>query len=97
MWHQIKQLKIDVPADTIHPTHQLVVLGAHNAAEFVPRCSVCIAIYGVTPHVHINDTPSSTNVVDLDGLAYCKYATYTEEVCASLVSPSLRLPASEQN
>ena len=34
-----------------------------------PPSSACAAIYGVIPHVHISNTPSSTNViVELDGL-----------------------------
>ena len=66
---QIKQLRIDVPAGTIQPTHQLLVRDAHNAAESVLPSSACAAIYGVMPHVHISNTRSSTNViVELDGL-----------------------------
>ena len=34
-----------------------------------PRCPHCSRIYGVMSHVHISNTPSSTNViVELDGL-----------------------------
>jgi len=63
----IKQLKIDVPAG-IQPTHQLLVRYAHSAAESVLPSSACAAIYGVMRHVHISNTPSSTNViVELDG------------------------------
>jgi len=66
---QVKQLRIDVPAGTIQPTHQLLVRDAHSAAESVLPSSACAAIYGVMPHVHISNTPSSTNViVELDGL-----------------------------
>jgi len=66
---QIKQLRIDVPAGTIQPTHQLLVRDAHSAAESVLPSSACAAIYGVMPHVHISNTPSSTNVIiELDGL-----------------------------
>ena len=124
---QIKQLRIDVPAGTIQPNHQLLVRDAHSAVEsvrishhccynysfgFYNMClylgvssqhvarlysgmlllemipgvtrpstdinnnnncvlpsSACAAIYGVMPHVHISNTPSSTNViVELDGL-----------------------------
>jgi len=68
---QIKQPRIDVPAGTIQPTHQLnlLVRYAHSAAESVLPSSACAAIYGVMPHVHISNTPSSTNViVELDGL-----------------------------
>ena len=66
---QIKQLRIDIPARTIQPTHQLLVRDAHSAAESVLPSSACAAIYGVTPHVHISNTPSSTNViVELDAL-----------------------------
>ena len=40
-----------------------------SAAESVLPSSACAAIYGVMPHVHISNTPSSTNViVELDGL-----------------------------
>jgi len=36
---------------------------------FRVRPALCTAIYGVMPHVHISNTPSSTNViVELDGL-----------------------------
>ena len=46
-----------------------VVRDAHSAAEYVLLSSACAAIYGVMPHVHISNTPSSTNVIDeLDGL-----------------------------
>jgi len=73
---QIKQLRIDVPAGTIQPTHQLLVRDAHRAAESVPPSSVCAAIYGVMPHVHISNTPSSTNViVELDGLLQASKAS----------------------
>jgi len=66
---QIKQLRIDVRAGTIQPTHQLLVRGAHSATESVLPSSACAAIYGVMPHVHISNTPRSTNViVELDGL-----------------------------
>ena len=66
---QIKQLRIDVPAGTIQPIHQLLVRDAHSAAESVLPSSACAVIYGVMPHVHISNTPSSTNViVELDGL-----------------------------
>ena len=70
MWLQIKQLRIDVPAGTIHPTHQLLVRDAHSAAEFVLPSSACAAIYGVMPHVRISSTPSSTNVVDLNKIMW---------------------------
>ena len=66
---QIKQLKTDVPAGTIQPTHQLLIRDAHSAAESVLLSSACAAIYGVMPHVYISSTPSSTNViVELDRL-----------------------------
>jgi len=70
MWLQIRQPRIDQPAGTIHPTRQLLVRYAHNAAESVLPSSACVVIYGVMPHVHIiSNTPSSTNViVKLDGL-----------------------------
>ena len=68
-WLQIKQLRIDVPAGTIHQPHQLLVRDAHNAAQSVLPSSACVAIYGVMSHVHISNIPSSTNViVELDGL-----------------------------
>ena len=49
-----------------------------------PQCSRicasefgCAAIYGVMPHVHIRNTPSSTNViVELDGLLQASKAIY---------------------
>ena len=64
-------------AGTIQPTHQLLVRDAHSAAETVLPSSACAAIYGVMPHVHISNTPSSTNViVELDGLVYCKQARH---------------------
>ena len=51
------------------PNCQLLVRDAHNAAESVLPSSACAAIYGVMSHVHISNTPSSTNVfVELDGL-----------------------------
>jgi len=66
---------IDVPVGIIEPTHQLLVRDAHSAAESVLPSSACAAIYGVMPHVHISNTPTSTNViVELDGL-YCKQAS----------------------
>jgi len=69
MYLQIKQLKTDVPAGTIQPTHKLLVRDAHSAAESVLLSSACAAINGVMPYVHISNTPSSTNViVELDGL-----------------------------
>ena len=65
----LKQLRIEVPAGTIQPTHQLLVRDAHSAAVSVLPSSACAAIYGVMPHVHISNTPSSTNViVELDRL-----------------------------
>ena len=68
-WLQIKQLRIVVPVGTIHQTCQLLVRDAHNAAESVLPSSACAVIYGVMPHVHISNAPSSTNViVELDGL-----------------------------
>jgi len=46
-----------------------LVRHAHNAAESVLPSSACAVIYGVMSHVHISNTPSSTNViVELDGL-----------------------------
>jgi len=72
-WLQIKQLRIDAPAGTIHPTRQLLVRDAHSAAESVLPCSALAAIYGVMSHVHISNTPSSKNViVELDGLLQAK-------------------------
>jgi len=69
MYLQIKQLRIDVPAGTIQPTHQLLVRDAHSAAESVLLSSACTAVYGVMSHVHISNTPSTTNViVELDRL-----------------------------
>ena len=67
-WLQIKQLRNDVPAGTIYPTYELLVRDAHSAAESVLPSSACAAmIYGVMSHVHISNTPSSTNViVELD-------------------------------
>ena len=80
MWLQIKQLRIDAPAGTIHPTCQLLVRHAHSAAESVLLISACAAIYRVMCHVHISDTPSSTNIiVELDGLlqaSNCYYYYY---------------------
>ena len=68
-WLQIKQLGIDVPVGTIHQTCQLLVRDADNAAKSVLPSSACAVIYGVMSHVHIINTPSSTNViVELDGL-----------------------------
>ena len=68
-WLHIKQLRIDVPVGTIHQTCQLLVRDVHNAAESVLPSSACTAINGVMSHVHISNTPSSTNViVELDGL-----------------------------
>ena len=68
-WLQIKQLRIDAPVGTIHPTRQLLARDAHSAAESVLPSSACAVIYGVMSHVHISNTPSSTNViVELDGL-----------------------------
>ena len=47
----------------------LLVRHAHSAAESVLPSSACTVIYGVMSHVHISNTPSSTNViVELDGL-----------------------------
>ena len=70
---RIKQLRIDVPAGTIQSTHQLLVRDAHSAAESVLPSSACTAIYGVMPHVHISNTPSSTIViVELDELLASK-------------------------
>ena len=69
MYLQIKQLRIDVPAGTIQPTHQLLVRDAHSAAESVLLSSACTAVYGVMSHVHISNTPSTTNIiVELYGL-----------------------------
>jgi len=66
---QIKQLRIDVPAGTIQPTHQLLVRDAHSAAESVLPSLACAAIYGGMPHIHISNTPSTTDIiVELDGL-----------------------------
>ena len=68
---QIKQLRIDVPAGTIQPTHQRLVRDAHSAAESVLPSSACAAIYGVMSHVHISNTPSSSStnvIVELYGL-----------------------------
>jgi len=87
---QIKQPRIDVPAGTIQPTHQLLVRDAHSAAESVLLSSACAAIYGVMPHVHISNTPSSTNVmVELDGLLQAskydkKPQRYAEDNSAAL-------------
>ena len=65
----LEQLRIDVPVGTIHQTCHLLVRDAHNAAESVLPSSACAVIYGVMSHVHISNTPSSTNViVELDGL-----------------------------
>ena len=67
----IKQLKTDVPAGTIQPTHQLQwsEMPTVQPNNYVLLSSACAAIYGVMPHVHISNTPSSTNViVELDGL-----------------------------
>ena len=72
-WLQIKQLRIDAPAGTIHPTRQLLVLDAHNAAESVLPSSACAVIYEVMSHVHISNTPSSTNV--MNSTDYCKQAS----------------------
>ena len=56
--HQIKQLKNDAPAGTIHPTQHLLVLDVYKAAE-----SVCASEFGlrshlraVTPYVFISNT-----------------------------------------
>ena len=71
-WLQIKQLRIDVPVGTILPTCQLLVRDAHSAAESVLPSSACAVIYGVISHVHISNTPSSTNViVELDAVFGC--------------------------
>ena len=80
---QIKQLRIDVPAGTIQPTHQLLVRDAHNhAAESVLPSSACAAIYAVMPHVHISNTPSSTNViVELDGLLQASNNNSMNKTC----------------
>ena len=65
----------------------LLVRDAHSAAESVPQISVCVAIYGVTPHVLINNTASSTNVIiDLDGLL--KQASIDHSFCMTLISVS---------
>jgi len=74
MWLQIKQLRIDVPAGTIHQTCQLLVWDDHSAAESVLPSSACAAIYGVMPHVHISNTPSSTNVIVELSTDYCNKA-----------------------
>ena len=38
--------------------------------------SACAAMYGVMPHVHISNTPSSTSViVELDGLLQASYSS----------------------
>jgi len=53
------------------------VRDAHSAAESVLPSSACAAIYGFMPHVHISNTPSSTNViVELDGLLQASKAIY---------------------
>jgi len=93
---QIKQLRIDVPAGTIQPIHQLLVRDAHSAAESVLPSSACAVIYGVMPHVHISNTPSSTNViVELDGLLQAsKQATVNTAKRHLLHGRRQRLPLS---
>jgi len=81
-WLQIKQLRIDVSVGTIHPTCQLLVRDVHNAAESVLRSSACAVIYGVMSHVHISNTPSSTNIiVELDGLLQASKQLMIWQVC----------------
>jgi len=59
----------------LHPTRQLLVRDALSAAESVLPSSACAAIYGVMSHVHISNTPSSTNViVELDGLLQASHS-----------------------
>jgi len=88
MWLQIKPLRIDTPAGTIHPTHQLLVRVAHSAAESVLPSSACAVIYGVMPHVHISNTTSSTNViVELDGLLQESKQTVVISMKNALIDP----------
>jgi len=51
-----------------------VVWDAHSAAEFVLPSSACAAIYGVMPHVHINNTPIAAQTSSSNSTDYCKQA-----------------------